>query len=635
MSLQRKHLLPIILIIAVACAAYLPTVMPDISASPNRYFIDVGNVQNALSVWGTLHSSGYPLFSLLGAIFVAVVRSLGTSPAAAASLFSTVWAIATLVVFYCLIVVWRNDRLVALVVTALLGVSWAYWLFASYAEVYSFAYFIIALALYAAVKADQSRRAGWLYMLAVCGGLSVAHHRAIALTAPALLLVAGPALWQEFRRHPLFAAKWIGLALLVGLVPYVYLWLRAQQPGAWIWGNPTTLDGLWQLISGGTYLRLVVWPTTVQGWLATLQKVADIQAGLQTWPIIVLGVAGIARMLWRRLWRYGLAILAGTLVPFIMAVATQTFIGFDNTAEDVPALLLIITLFVLLALAFLLSDFTRPVVRRLGLALTALIAVWLVMQSQPTVSAWTHDTTGRQVIADAQQFVAGGQFATPPVFFAPWGGEFWALSYGSGVTGELNNFQLLPNRADLGAAIDKAGRLYVFAHTFYNWNLDWWRKQLHSQVYLSSAGNDTVAIATRPILSEQDLPGHNAIPIAMGDTSIVLRDWTVKPLSDGKWQISLYWQALAKPDRDYSVYIHASDQPAITGPEHIVAQADAAAPVDGWYPTSRWSPGEIVRDDHVIATPPDKVARTIEVGLYLQDSAGNFQNFGRQAIPLP
>jgi hypothetical protein len=139
MTHSRTNRLLIILIIVAACAAYLPTVMPDISASPHTYFTDVGNVQNALNEWGTLHSSGYPLFSFVGALFVTLLRAMGVVPAAAASLFSTLWAIAALVVLYLLIVTWLSDRVVAVVITAVMG--WAYWLFASYAEVYSLAHF--------------------------------------------------------------------------------------------------------------------------------------------------------------------------------------------------------------------------------------------------------------------------------------------------------------------------------------------------------------------------------------------------------------------------------------------------------------------------------------------------------------
>jgi len=198
----------------------------------------------------------------------------------------------------------------------------------------------------------------------------------------------------------------------------------------------------------------------------------------------------------------------------------------------------------------------------------------------------------------------------------------------------LQDFQLLPNRADLKEAISRYGRIDVFANTFYQWNLDWWRKQLGGQVYLSGSGPQTVALATQPLLSDQDLPSNNSTPIGMGNAPIVLRDWSVKPLADGSWQITLYWQAATKPDRDFSVSVKATDRENIDSPDDIVAQADANAPVHGWYPTSLWSPGEIVRDDYTLTPSPDRPAQNIEVSLYTQDASGNFQNFGRQVIPL-
>ncbi len=257
------------------------------------------------------------------------------------------------------------------------------------------------------------------------------------------------------------------------------------------------------------------------------------------------------------------------------------------------------------------------------------------MHNRSVVYTLTHDASARQIIRNAQDLIA--QTPTSPlVFFAPWGGEFWSLAYARDISGELPpNFQLLPNRANLEDAIGHAGRLYVFEHTFYNWNLDWWRKKLRGEVHLSAAGDEAVVLAKQPILSAQDLPGHNPQPIAMGDSRIVLRDWTLKPHSDGQWQISLYWQATARPDRDYSISLKASGRDVIAAPADIVAQSDSSAPVYGWYPTTRWSPGEIVRDDYVLAIPPDQHAAMIEVALYTQDSAGQFQDFGRQVIPLP
>jgi hypothetical protein len=633
-SPSRWDRLLVIAIVIAACIAYLPTAQPDISASPHRYFTDVGNVQNALSQWGTLHSSGYPLFSLAGAAFVSIARGLGIAPALGASLFSTVWAIGALVAFYLLLVAWLKNRLVAVGVTALLGLGWAYWLFASYAEVYSLAYFVVMLALYAALKADQTRQVVWLYVLAICLGMVVAHHRAIALVAPAVILLAGPAFWQVARRNLWFVFKWGMLALFVAVVPYLYLWLRAQQPGAWIWGDPTTLAGLWRQMLGETYLRMLVWPTTPAEWGTILQSVMGVWFDIQAWPIVVLGLLSIAWLLWRRQIRYGLACLLGVLVPFGLAVADRTFFGTRRLPEDIPALLLLATIFALFALAYLIDDLMRfHWMRRVTLILVSALAIFLAVQNQPSIFSLTHDDTGRRVIASAQEFVADHQFSTPPAFFSPWGGEFWALSYGRDVTRELQPFDLLPNRADVQQALDRYGIIYTFSDTLYNYGLDWWRKRL-GPVYLSSAGVGTIALGTQPPITERALPHPERAAVAMDDASLALRDWQVKPLVDDRWLVTLFWQAAAQPDRDYSVSLKATDREIIDDPDDIVAQADSSAPVHGWYPTSLWSPGEIVRDDYVLAGPFDRPPQTVEISLYTQDAAGNFQNFGRYTIPL-
>ncbi len=634
-STSRQDRLLITLIIVVACVAYLPTAQPDISASPHRYFTDVGNVQNALSQWGTLHSSGYPLFSLVGAAFVAVLRGLGVVPALGASLFSTVWAIAALVAFYLSIVTWLKDRLVAVGVTTLLGLGWAYWLFGSYAEVYSLIYFVVVLALYAALKVDQTRQPTWLYVLAICLGMVVAHHRAIALVLPALALLAGPAFWQIARRNLWFVFKWGMLALFVAVVPYLYLWLRAQQPGAWIWGDPATLAGLWRQMLGETYLRMMVWPTTLAEWWVTLQSVVTVWFDIQTWPIVMLGAFSLVWMLWRRQIRYGLAFLMGILVPFAMAVADRTFFGTRRLPEDIPALLQLATIFALLALAYLINDLKRvsPQMRRMAIVLVGALGIFLAVQNQPSVYALTHDDTGRRIIASAQQFVTDHEFAAPPAFFSPWGGEFWALSYGRDVTREIHPFDLLPNRADVRQALNRYGVIHTFSDTFYNYDLEWWRKRL-GPIHLSSSGAGTVGISTEPQISERTLPHPERTAVVMGDTPLVLRDWQVKLLAADRWQVTLFWQATAHPDRDYSVSVKATDREVIDSPDDILAQADSSAPVHGWYPTTLWSSGEIVRDDYVLEVPPGRPARTVEISLYTQDAAGNFQNFGRHAIPL-
>jgi hypothetical protein len=618
----------------VALIAYLPTLLSDISATNSPYFIDVGSIQNALSQWGTLHGSAYPLYAFSGAVFVALLRLIGIAPAAAASLYSTIWSIATLWIFYIFLVDWQHRRGLALAAVGLLGLSWAYWLFSSYTEVYTFSLFFIVLAWWCALRADRTRQVRYLYGLAICAAMSIAHARMIALTLPGPFLIALPAFWQAFCQRWTFALKWLGVVLVGGMAPYAYLLIRSWQHAAWIWGDPSTPEGFWRLLFGSAYTALISWPTTLEGWRELVTWVGKVLLDLLTWPIGLLGAAGIIGLLARRQFRYGLAFLIGTLVPFIMDVSLQaTFPG--RVMDDTPMMLLPAVICLLCGFVYLMVTLSQrwPVIERMALAGSAVACGVLIISNQPAVYGLTHDTTGRQIINAAQQFVADSHFAAPPAFFSPWGGEFWALAYAHDVTGDLQNFDLLPNRADIRQAYQRYGTIYVFADTFYNYGLVWWRKRLGT-IHLSSASSRIVAVSTTPPITEATLPHPDRPAVPLGNSPVVLRDWQAEPLGENTWQVTLFWQATGHPDRDYSVSLKATDREAISNPGDIVAQADSSAPVHGWYPTTLWSPGEIVRDDYVITSPPDRLAQRVEVSLYTQAAAGQFQNFGRQTIPL-
>ena len=59
--------------------------------------------------------------------------------------------------------------------------------------------------------------------------------------------------------------------------------------------------------------------------------------------------------------------------------------------------------------------------------------------------------------------------------------------------------------------------------------------------------------------------------------------------------LTLFWQGLSQPDRDWAVFVHM-----VEGGGAIVAQADGD-PVSGHWPTGAWRAGEMVRDEHVFA----------------------------------
>jgi len=77
--------------------------------------------------------------------------------------------------------------------------------------------------------------------------------------------------------------------------------------------------------------------------------------------------------------------------------------------------------------------------------------------------------------------------------------------------------------------------------------------------------------------------------------------------------LTLYWQALAKMEEDYVVFVHL-----LWGKDQIWARVDSQ-PLDGAAPTSTWQLGQIVEDRYELTTKPDTPpgAYEIEVGLYL------------------
>jgi hypothetical protein len=59
-------------------------------------------------------------------------------------------------------------------------------------------------------------------------------------------------------------------------------------------------------------------------------------------------------------------------------------------------------------------------------------------------------------------------------------------------------------------------------------------------------------------------------------------------------QTTLLWQAIEAPDIDFTVFVHVLDAQG-----QVVAGADSQ-PVGGTYPTSIWSPGEMVADARTV-----------------------------------
>jgi hypothetical protein len=94
-------------------------------------------------------------------------------------------------------------------------------------------------------------------------------------------------------------------------------------------------------------------------------------------------------------------------------------------------------------------------------------------------------------------------------------------------------------------------------------------------------------------------------------TAFELVGYDVRP--DGpELRVTLYWRALARPDFDYSAFVHLIDRDG-----HIVAQQDHAPGEARGYPPRDWVVGDLLRDEHVLTAPGLRLEEyRLRVGLY-------------------
>jgi hypothetical protein len=89
--------------------------------------------------------------------------------------------------------------------------------------------------------------------------------------------------------------------------------------------------------------------------------------------------------------------------------------------------------------------------------------------------------------------------------------------------------------------------------------------------------------------------------------------------------ITLYWKSLAPVAEDYTVFVH------LLNPDGTPAAGDDSQPRGGLYPTSFWSPGEVVADERQWSLSLAPGEYTLEVGLYLLETGERLAVSGAHA----
>ena len=606
-----RHLLPIVPGVGLAASAlYASTLMRSVGDCAYRYCADVGEYQVGLAVGGTVHYTGYPLYMLLGTPFVRALRALGIAPAAGASLYSLLWEIVAVMGVVLIVARLTRSGWLACGAGCLLTVMRPIWVHGSIPEVYSLSMVIGVTMVWLGLDLHERWSDGKGWVLAFVAGLGVAHHRLMAI----LLLAVG--LWLvpvAYRRKGFW--RWLALAIVsfvAGFLPYLDMPLRMWRGTTWHYGRPDTWDGFWSLFWGSEVAGLQKPDLTYAGLLTAAQRVYHILAEELTLPglLVVVGAIGLAWATCRQ-----------RAVLLFMSVALASYLVFSVVLAR-AVLLEAVLMFPLLLLVVLLAlgAAQLPVRWRawcgIGLCLWGVV---LGVRNYPFVTEVTHDPVSVEYV---EQFVHLDA-PTGAVVMAPWGNRFFALSYAQRVEGRWPTWNIVDHRADLAALASAAdGRIYTAADTFHIFKVDWWAARLGTPLRLTSAGPGLVAVSAHPL----DRATSAGVPIGAG---IRLVRWEVMgPDVEGWMNVTLYWTAVRTPDGDYSTTVRITDREEITAPGDLLFHMDSANPVYGWYPTSRWQPNEVVREDYRARIPTDRFPRTAVVGMYSRDASGNFVDLG-------
>ncbi len=290
----RRNLCALLAVLGPAAAAL---VSYTLTAAPTVHWSDTAELQRAAYTLELTHPPGYPLYSILGRLWTALLP-IG-DVAYRMNLFSAVTA--AVAVAFVAWLVWRlTGRALAAATAGLaLGLAPSFWSQAIVAEVYALHCLLVA-ALLVAVLNDKPR----LWLVALLLGLGITHHRM------ALLMLPGVAIGLAFLVRPsALSRRRIGAAValfLVGASPLCLTWLQGD------WGS---LTEFWAHVAhtGEEWLSLGKLP---QHLATEVLPLATQQLGLFGLALAAVGAA------------WGLASTVPTLRAGVLAIGASLILGF-------------------------------------------------------------------------------------------------------------------------------------------------------------------------------------------------------------------------------------------------------------------------------------------------------------------
>ncbi len=317
--------------VLVAAATF---VVYAIGSCRTIYVGDSGELVTAAATLGIPHPSGYPLYVLLGKLWITLVP-VG-SAAFRMSLFSAAFAALTCGLLYLLVRRQNLSAAAAFLGSLSLAFSPSFWSQAGVQRVYSLnAFFVVAVcgcalewhrSLHAPPEVGKRNAVGWMALAAFLAGLGAANHTVMGLVGLAVgvfAVISEP----RFLLRPRHLAACVG-AGVAGLLPYAYLPLRSRQDPRLDWGDPETLDSFLDVV-----LRRDFWH---RAWIESpgdaLLILGDYLRGLGEEMLWAGAALALAAVVWG--WRRQVQRLP-VLLPVLVMASNLWAVGVHGSRSDI------------------------------------------------------------------------------------------------------------------------------------------------------------------------------------------------------------------------------------------------------------------------------------------------------------
>lgn len=585
------------------------------------------------------NAPGYPLYTMGGWLWFRLTRPLlgwALNPVQRLSSYSTLWALLSLLVLYDLTLrATRGNWAIAALSTALYATTYFFWFYSVTTEQYTSAVFQTLLIIWLAFKWEDAETSSqpndrYLLLLAFVIGTCLAN---LVTT----LFIVPPLLWFVLSRRPdlLRRPKLILASVLLMFLPvisYTFVYARGaahpewrgegQWPSTWAWfvDFVTTQQGRDELAPGLTVVNFVTdeFPSLIWGEL--------------TWVVLIGGLIGLWWLGKRRA-----LFLYTTLAIYLIFCWVDRFGNWFQVI--IPAYPLVILGFGtglgvlwsrdrhseawrLAIRSLILAGLIGLVAYRLALSLpradqsqraedTGLSPGWTVLADEPP--------DGSIIVGDHREWLALEYLtaiwkAEPLIDPRPLCQPFFSYLAGNTQTSDDRPAVYITRRAaeaDPNCLADQ--HRYAFGANL-----------IRVQPVPNTQLPDSVRPAAVTFGRELTLLGFEVHPSRKAD-----------PLTQDRanWHVSLYWQAKAPIGFDYTVSVRPLADEVLIFAENQEPLIQDHQPVWNTYPTSRWSPGEIVRDDYVLHLPEEMVPDAVQIVVYRSIASG-FENLGEVQLDL-